>query len=228
MRLPQRFKLLPGDDYQEDRGTPLPPYPSKTDTNIEESPKGTFINDPPPTQTDTEYGAAMYSTVGYTVAHRKTLVERLEEYEHRRFGTKVFGTFYDNFIGGWRAGLVRSFLLSLVALVVNIAVYSWLIRTYESTAGTSTLQRGNCGGIRNANTGIHAALNIVSTLILGASTYAMQGITAPTRKEVDAAHAKGKWVEIGTPSLRNLLYVRRRNAWIWLILALTSMPFHLL
>ncbi|RAR05685.1 serine threonine protein kinase [Stemphylium lycopersici] len=42
--------------------------------------------------------------------------------------------------------------------------------------------------------------------VLGASTYAMQGLTSPSRKEVDATHAKGKWLEIGTSSVRNLLH----------------------
>jgi hypothetical protein len=225
MRLPQRFRRLPGDEPQEEQEIPLPTYPSQNPGIL----KGSIANDIRPMHhVDTEYSAAAYQPVAYTVSHRKTLVERVEEYEHRRFGTQLFGKFYDIFLGGWRAGLVRSFLLSLVALIVNIAVYTWLFRTYDATDGTSTVQRGHCDAIRNANTGIHAALNIVSTLILGASTYAMQGITAPTREEVDIAHSKGKWVEIGTPSLRNLLHVRRRNAWVWLLLAMTSMPFHLL
>jgi len=228
MRLPQRFKRLPSEDLQEDQGLPLPTYPSQTQSEVKGDSKSGIAYNSEQMHTDTEYNAATYIAAGYTVSHRKTLVERVEEYELRRFGTKVFGRFYDNFIGGWRAGLVRSFLLSLIALIVNISVYTWLFRTYDSKDGTATLQRGNCGRIRNANTGIHAALNVVSTLILGASTYAMQGITAPTREEVDVAHAKGKWVEIGTQSLRNLVYIRRRNAWIWLLLAVTSMPFHLL
>ncbi|KAF2830734.1 hypothetical protein CC86DRAFT_343724 [Ophiobolus disseminans] len=227
MRLPQRFKRLPGEDPQQQEGITMSTYPSKPKLDVNESSTASFLNDARPKHSDTEYSAARYNTTGYIISHRKTLVERVEEYELRRFGTKAFGTFYDTFVGGWRAGLVRSFLLSLVALIVNISVYTWLFRTYDATTGTATLRRGHCGIIRNANTGIHAALNVVSTLILGASTYAMQGITAPTRKEVDAAHAKGKWVEIGTPSLRNLLYVRRRNTWVWLLLAITSMPFHL-
>ncbi|KAF2036757.1 hypothetical protein EK21DRAFT_52086 [Setomelanomma holmii] len=135
--------------------------------------------------------------------------------------------FYDTFICGWRAGLIRSFLLSLIALIVNVSVYSWLFSAFSAEAGTASIMRSSCGRVRGANTGIHAALNILSTLILGASTYAMQGMTAPTRQEVDKAHGQGKWVEIGTQSARNLFYVRRRNAWIWLILGLTSLPFHL-
>jgi hypothetical protein len=220
MRLGQRFKRVPSEEPQE-QGLQLPTYPSQTKMD-------NSTNKGRPFQAYTGYNAVTYNPGEHTISHRKTLVERVREYEHRHFHTRLFGRFYDTFVGGWRAGLVRAFLLSFVALVVNISVYSWLFRTYEAKSGTAMLQRGSCGMIRSANTGIHAALNVVSTLILGASTYAMQGITAPTRKEVDTAHAKGKWVEIGTQSLRNLLYVRRRNAWVWLLLAITSMPFHLL
>jgi len=222
MWLPQHFEQLPSEEPPEARGYQLEDYPSHPYIR-----KSDFKGPAVPTSTECNNGAA-YNTAEYTVVHRKTRTERLEEYEHHRFGTRIFAGVYDNFISGWRAGLVRSFLLSLIALLANIAIYTWLFRTYDAGAGTATLKSGPCSMIRNANTGIHAALNIISTLILGASTYAMQGITAPTRDEVDVAHAKGQWVEIGAPSLRSLLHVRRRNAWIWMILAVTSMPFHLL
>ncbi|KAF2870435.1 hypothetical protein BDV95DRAFT_496366 [Massariosphaeria phaeospora] len=152
----------------------------------------------------------------YTISHRKTLVERLEGFEQRRFGTRLSGFLYDTFIAGWRAGLLRAFLFSLLALVVNVAIYAWLFATHNSAkSNNTTIMTGSCRMIRGANTGIHVALNAVSTMILGASTYAMQGMTAPTRKEVDAAHLQGRWVEIGTSSVRNLFYVRRMNTCIW-------------
>jgi hypothetical protein len=166
MRLEQRFRRVPSQEPQEE-GLQLPAYPSQTKMDYSTD-KGR------PFQTNTEYSAATYDPVGYTISHRKTLVERVKDYEHRRFHTRFFGKFYDTFVGGWRAGLVHSFLLSFVALVVNISVYTWLFRTYDAESGTAMLRKGSCGMIRNANTGIHAALNVVSTLILGASAYAMQ------------------------------------------------------
>ena len=228
MRLPQRFKRLPSEEPQEEQEISLPAYPSQTKMDVKSDSKGDFANNPQMVNTDTEYSPATYNTTSYSVSHPRTLVERVEDHERRRFGTRGFGKFYDTFVGGWRAGLLRAFLLSFVALIVNISVYAWLFRTYKAESGTASIKRGPCGMIRNANTGIHAALNVVSTLILGASTYAMQGMTAPTRKEVDAAHSKGKWVEIGTQSLRNLLYIRKRNAWVWALLSITGLPFHLL
>jgi hypothetical protein len=190
--------------------------------------KDAFVNSSYPVPSNTEYNAGTYNSTGYTISPRRTLVDFLEEQEKRRYGTQFFGRFYDTFVGGWQAGLLRAFLLSLVALLVNISVYAWLYRTHEASSGTATIQQGSCRTIRAANTGIHAALNVLSTMILGASTYAMQGMTAPTRDEVDTAHAQGKWMEIGTQSVRNLFYVRRRNIWVWILLAFTSLPFHLM
>ncbi|KAF1912724.1 hypothetical protein BDU57DRAFT_583233 [Ampelomyces quisqualis] len=228
MRLPQRFERLPNEEPHEE-GASMPNYPVKPGVDVKDITKDAFVNSPYPVPTNTEYGynGGTYNSAGYTVSHRRTLVDFLEDQEKRRYGTRFFGNFYDTFVGGWRAGLLRAFLLSLIALIVNISVYAWLYRTYERSSGTATIQRGPCKTIRAKNTGVHAALNILSTMILGASTYAMQGMTAPTRVEVDAAHAKGKWMEIGTQSVRNLFYLRRRNTWVWILLAITSLPFHL-
>jgi hypothetical protein len=228
MRLAQRFKRLPSEEPQQEGEFPLPQYPLQTKMEIKSDSKGAFANDPHLVHADTAYSAGTYNIPQYAVSHPQTLVERVEHQEQHRFGTNFFGKFYDTFISGWRAGLFRAFLFSFAALIVNIGVYAWLFRTYDAKHGTATIYRGSCNAIRGANTGVHVALNIVSTLILGASTYAMQGMTAPTRAEVDVAHAKGKWVEIGTQSVRNLFHTRRRNTWVWALLAVTSLPFHLL
>ena len=55
----------------------------------------------------------------------------------------------------------------------------------------------------------------------------MQCLSAPTRKEVDEAHAKGKWLDIGVPSVRNLTNIAKPRVGMWLGLALTSLPLHL-
>ena len=56
----------------------------------------------------------------------------------------------------------------------------------------------------------------------------MQRLSAPTRKEVDKAHQKHTWVDIGVPSLRNLFFVSRWRTIGWFILAASSLPLHLL
>jgi hypothetical protein len=223
MRLPQRFKRLPSEEPREEQGTLLPAFPPQTKMDVKGDTKANVS-----THTDTEYSAANYNATTFGVSHRRTIVEQIEDYERQRLGTSCFGTVYDIFLGGWRAGLLRAFIFSFVALIVNISVYTWLFRRYDSKAGTATIKSGTCASVRGANTGIHAALNVASTLILGASTYAMQGMTSPSRQELDVAHARGNWMEIGTQSVRNLFYIRKSNAWVWALLALTGLPFHLL
>lgn len=176
---------------------------------------------------DTEYMGAGPGNPRYTITHRKTWVERLENLEQQRFGTQIVSSIYDNFVAGWRAGLNRSFIFSLAALLVNACVFLWLFFTFDRTRGVGLISTSNCEEISRMETGIKVGLNVISTLILGASTYAMQGTTAPTREEVDRAHMKGKWLEIGTQSWRNLSYVSKRHATIWGVLAFTSLPLHL-
>lgn len=77
------------------------------------------------------------------------------------------------------------------------------------------------------NTGIHLVINVLSTLLLGASSYSMQCLCAPTRPEVDKPHEKRRWADIGVQSLRNLGLVRRWKLGLWLLLAASSLPLHL-
>lgn len=63
---------------------------------------------------------------------------------------------------------------------------------------------------------------------MGASNYNMQCLNSPNREEVDAAHTKGEWLDIGVLSLRNYMYMGRRKVWLWLLLAFSSLPLHLL
>lgn len=55
----------------------------------------------------------------------------------------------------------------------------------------------------------------------------MQCLSAPTRKEIDRAHARGVWLDIGIPSVRNLRYISKRRVLIWALLGLSSLPLHL-
>lgn len=227
MRLSQRFKRVPNQDPGEDIDVELPAYPLQTKVYMKSDTKVYTSDSFEPMCADTEYTAGAYRSDGYTVFHRKTMIERLEEHEIRYFGTKMIAFFYDNFVAGWRAGLLRAFLFSLVALIVNISIYLWLFVTYDTIQGTGLIHTANCSEVDRMMMGIKGGLNILSTLILSASTFAMQGTTSPTRKEVDKAHSNGKWLEIGTQSWRNLIHVSKRHACVWIVLAITSLPLHL-
>ncbi|CAG8977574.1 hypothetical protein HYALB_00008350 [Hymenoscyphus albidus] len=100
---------------------------------------------------------------------------------------------------------------------------------YESIVSKSgtkvgTLTSGDCGRVGAINTGLHIAINIAGTVLLGASNFTMQCISSPTRSEIDAAHARGAYRDIGLPSLRNLSGWLKRI--LYGLLVLSTLPLH--
>jgi hypothetical protein len=92
----------------------------------------------------------------------------------------------------------------------------------------STIYTGDCKRVETTDTWIHLAINALSTLLLSGSNYCMQCLSAPTRAEVDAAHARKKWLDIGVPSIRNLRNIGRKRVFLWWCLGLSSVPLHLI
>jgi hypothetical protein len=56
----------------------------------------------------------------------------------------------------------------------------------------------------------------------------MQGLIVPTREEIDIAHDKGKRLDVGVLSLRNLPNINKKRLAFWALLALSSIPLHFL
>ncbi|RGP81471.1 hypothetical protein FLONG3_409 [Fusarium longipes] len=77
------------------------------------------------------------------------------------------------------------------------------------------------------NLWIHLAINVIGTGILASSNFFMQSLVAPTRAEVDAAHASGYWLEIGIQSIRNFRFIKWQKIVYWSLFGLTSVPIHL-
>lgn len=94
--------------------------------------------------------------------------------------------------------------------------------------GLVTLYQGDCNTVRRWDGIVHGLINILSTLLLSASNLTLQLMAAPTRREVDKAHSKGVWLDIGVPSFRNLLHLPMKNRIMWLLLAISSLPIHFL
>jgi hypothetical protein len=92
----------------------------------------------------------------------------------------------------------------------------------------SNLFHGNCTTAGHIDSALHLLINILSTLLLGASNMCLQFLAAPTRPEVDRAHNKGQWLDIGIPTLRNLRYISWKRRVLWWALALSSIPLHFL
>ena len=56
----------------------------------------------------------------------------------------------------------------------------------------------------------------------------MQCLSSPTRNEIDKAHSQGIWLDIGVPSVRNLRKLSTTRIILWWLLAISSIPLHLL
>jgi hypothetical protein len=129
---------------------------------------------------------------------------------------------------GWRVGVTSNACLATVVLTLNMVLTIWASLSFPMDGGFGTLIQGDCDKVKSWALWLHLAINVLSTLLLGASNYAMQCLAAPTRQEVDKAHKEGKGVRIGIGGIQNLLYISRNRAIIFALLVVSSVPLHLL
>ncbi|KAL4748930.1 hypothetical protein BDW72DRAFT_195371 [Aspergillus terricola var. indicus] len=129
-------------------------------------------------------------------------------------------------IGGWKATLYLGSATSFTVLILNLAMVCWASFRH-SDLDQSVLYSGNCDRAKELGTCVHLLINVLSTFLLSASNFGMQCLSAPTRKDIDRAHANNKWLDIGVHSIRNLWRIPRFRMLLWLSLVLTSVPLHL-
>jgi hypothetical protein len=113
-------------------------------------------------------------------------------------------------------------------LVLNIVVIGWAASAFDLSGGIGTIYRDTCDKIKTTGLWLHIAINILSTMMLGASNYCMQCLCSPTRQEIERAHARRQWLDIGIQSLRNLTRIKRPRMILWMFLAGSSIPLHLM
>lgn len=131
---------------------------------------------------------------------------------------------------GWKLGTMMAACLTFTILVGNVillGVFAAQIRREGYPKSVAPIRSGDCEAIKKIGIGIHLLINIIGTFLLGASNYCMQTISAPTREDVDRAHAKSSWLDIGVPSIKNLFHIKRRRLFVWLCLGASSIPLHL-
>ncbi|KAF2726781.1 hypothetical protein EJ04DRAFT_452677, partial [Polyplosphaeria fusca] len=127
----------------------------------------------------------------------------------------------------WQLSIFYAALATSTVCLLNIVVTIWVFATNGTTYGSADLYEGSCEKTKNLNIGVHLIINIFSSAILSGSNYTMQCLSSPTRAEVDDAHARGSWLDIGVPSIRNFRSIATRRRWIWLLLAVSSIPLYL-
>lgn len=129
---------------------------------------------------------------------------------------------------GWKFGLIVATTSTICILVLNIAVAIKLSRVTRPD-GIGTVSNGSCKTVARFSAIIHVAINVLGTLLLGASNYTMQCLSSPTRQDIDNAHLREDWLDIGVVGIRNVLgRIPRIRSVFWTLLATTSIPIHLL
>lgn len=116
-----------------------------------------------------------------------------------------------------------------VILILNTTFLIVAVTQYDSKRGpVGTLFEGDCSQVESLALVSHLIINILSTLLLSASNYTMQVLAAPTRQEIDTAHAKSRYLRIGIQDLRNFKFLPASRIVLWSLLVLSSLPLHLM
>jgi hypothetical protein len=138
-------------------------------------------------------------------------------------------TWSQKHLKGWRFGILSGSLLASLVFCINASatIYGG-IDSEKNDNGRKVLYEGDCERVRRINLGLHLIINALSTILLSASNYGMQCLSAPTRKEIDLAHSKRKWLDIGVLSVKNIRNISGKRAWLWFLLGASSLPLHLL
>jgi hypothetical protein len=135
-------------------------------------------------------------------------------------------------LSGWRVGATIAMCGAIATLCLNIGIAAYALshRNAGSTDSSALIEvfHGDCRKASSLNTYAHLAINVISTLLLAGSNYCMQCLAAPTRGDVNAAHAKMKYLDIGVPSIRNLKHLSTGRRCLWGLLIVSSLPLHLM
>ncbi|KAI0538383.1 hypothetical protein GGR58DRAFT_501217 [Xylaria digitata] len=114
---------------------------------------------------------------------------------------------------GWKraarvnCAILIAFSIAMLVLTATVSSYGFQTALFSYS--------GSCdgGSVKNINLALQLLINVVSTLV---------------REEVDRAHTIGSWLNIGVSSIYNVFRLSKFKSWCWVLLALSSVPFHLL
>ncbi len=137
-------------------------------------------------------------------------------------------TFKQKYFGGVKRTLRAFAAVACIVLIVNLSWLFYARSHYGITDGFGTIQQGECSEVKHLSTWYHLLINIMSTLLLTGSNAFMAAYSCPSRQEVDKAHQKGRFLHVGGLSFGNLRGIAKRKGLVVLVLAISSVPFHLL
>ena len=128
---------------------------------------------------------------------------------------------------GWRkTGVI--FLVLMWGLTLMLLVLLVISLRLNGSWSDTAIFVGNCPQSDRNVLLLRTGINVLATAILTSSNFFLQLLTAPIREDIDKAHDRSKWLEVGVNSLRNLRFITWPKLAIWLLIALLSIPFHLI
>ncbi|KAH0364866.1 hypothetical protein KCU65_g6487, partial [Aureobasidium melanogenum] len=129
-------------------------------------------------------------------------------HQYRKQVRRTFGE-----LESWRIGVLTGCFASGLVFLINLILLLVAATRYGGFKdGIATLAPGDLGTIATISTAIPLLINILSTVLLSPSSYTMQILSSPTRPEVDAAHDRGQWLDIGVLSTHNLRHINRKDS----------------
>ncbi|KAH7026005.1 uncharacterized protein B0I36DRAFT_152648 [Microdochium trichocladiopsis] len=111
------------------------------------------------------------------------------------------------YLSGWRGGLRLNAVLVGIVFAATLGCLLGSVARTKSVSGDFSVFSGSCSAAKQTSIGIHVAINIATIGLLAAANYALQVLSSPSRVEIDIAHAKRQWLDIGIPSVRNFKHI---------------------
>ncbi|KAF2997004.1 hypothetical protein E8E14_003519 [Neopestalotiopsis sp. 37M] len=124
--------------------------------------------------------------------------------------------------------ILAQLYIATIVFIINLSFTLYSILGYSVDNVYGQYFQGDCDKIDQYNTILHLAINAISTVLLSSSNYCSQILIAPTRADVDLAHSKGQYLDIGIQSFRNWRSVSKRRKMTWVLLMMSSVLLHLI
>ena len=117
----------------------------------------------------------------------------------------------------------------LTIFVLNLIVTIWVAKTRHIGSGlTATLYVGHCATTQRANFWIHILIDPLAATLFAASSYTMQRLAAPTRRDVDSNHRQNRSLAVGSLAPSNFMLLGKLRLFAFTILWASSFPIHLM
>ncbi|KAI0543313.1 hypothetical protein F4679DRAFT_577720 [Xylaria curta] len=130
---------------------------------------------------------------------------------------------------GWRrSGAINVGIAYTCVLLLLICFSISISQPGASLILPTIVFEGSCTTSSTLGLFLHLLINTISGAILASSNFFMQVLSAPSREEIDRAHAWLRSLEIGVPSVKNLWHMSWFKLISWFIFFFSSVPIHFL